>query len=744
MNSRLFLSLLRRALIIGISAGITAVLASAIIFWVLFYRDASTEVAAWDPKKQLTTPEVVYYTQTTSGQLVKVDGPTQSSEELRPVPKKVADRLKAVEDRYLDEWWHQGVDPRGILRGAVRTALGRRQGGSGLAQQLAREVFLNKDRSWATKLRVLAYGIAITRHLGKDGVVFQYVNRVDFGVRNNRSVKGFFQAAKAYFGKDLENLSDGQLAILVGMMKGVGDYNPASPSPARREACRLRRNTVLDIWSDLGLLSRAEAANAKTEKVAALPNRIAGSYFLDQAQAEVGVVTGQANLAGFKVNLTINQKAQTILDQVVTTQMATMNANLNVGVVAMDAETGEILAMAGGKNYAQDFERDHLNRLNAQRQPGSVFKPIVFAAALKAKAVGLDTLVEDTPRSYEFDGASYAPDNFKDGYAGLIPARRVLYESRNSGTTAIAAKVGLTKVLEVASKLGLPANSLPSSILGATEATPLEVATAYTAFANGGKLVQPRLVASVTGPDGSSVPLDIPQPEQVLDEGVAFLVTSALADVPDKGTGKTIRTMGFKGPLAGKTGSSRDGWFAGYTPRKLLVVCYVGFDEPGKYSTGAITGGATAAKVVGAFLAALQKSGEFAKYFGGEFTPPPSVHRALCGAAEEWVLDGCIPSLELGGSNPTTVGTPLANPNAAMAPYDIVPGPLAKPRTEGTPAATPPVALPEKKPSDPYEIRTGPLAKPNPQPKATPKSTTPPGGDKWDIAPGPLARPRQP
>ncbi len=273
-----------------------------------------------------------------------------------------------------------------------------------------------------------------------------------------------------------------------------------------------------------------------------------------------------------------------------------------VALVALDPRTGEIKAMIGGRDYGQS----QLNHALAHRQPGSVFKPFVYAAAFNNAVDGAQpivtpaTTVDDEPTVFEFDGQEYTPNNYGEKFMGKVTVRQALTNSLNVATVKVAEMVGYGRVVQIARQMGLTPNikPTPAVALGAYELTPVDVAGAYTAFATMGTRAEPMYVQSVAGANGNVLEKNTPSNKQVLDPRVAYLVDSILVDVINKGTGAQVRAKGFTLPAAGKTGTSRDGWFAGFT-NNLVCVIWIGFDD--NHDLG-LQGGTTAAPIWADFM----------------------------------------------------------------------------------------------------------------------------------------------
>jgi penicillin-binding protein 1B len=298
-----------------------------------------------------------------------------------------------------------------------------------------------------------------------------------------------------------------------------------------------------------------------------------------------------------------------------------------VALVALDPRTGEIKAVTGGRDYGQS----QLNHALARRQPGSVFKPFVYAAALDNAVDGVQpvitpaTTVDDEPTTFEFDNTEYTPNNYGERFMGHVTVRDALTNSLNVATVKVAELIGYGRVVQIARQMGLGNNirATPSVALGSYEMTPIDVAGGYTAFANGGTRAEPQFLHSVVSADGSVLEKFTPQTHLVLDPRVAFLVTSLLKDVLNRGTAAGVRARGFTLPAAAKTGTSRDGWFAGYTSN-LLTVIWIGFDDNRDLG---FTGGATAAPIWADFM--LRATSLAAYRDVKDFTMPDGVQSVL-------------------------------------------------------------------------------------------------------------------
>src|SRR4029077_7509678 len=300
---------------------------------------------------------------------------------------------------------------------------------------------------------------------------------------------------------------------------------------------------------------------------------------------------------------------------------------VQIALVALDPRTGEIKAVIGGRDYGQS----QLNHALAHRQPGSVFKPFVYAAAFDNAIDNVQpivtpaTTIDDEPTTFEFDGKEYTPNNYGAKFMGRVTAREALTNSLNVATVKVAELIGYGRVVQIARQMGLGTNiqPTPAVALGAYEMTPVDVAAAYTAFADGGTRAEPEFIDSVIAADGSALEKITPQTHAVLDPRVTFLVTSLLKDVMNHGTAAGVRARGFTLPAAGKTGTSRDGWFAGFTSN-LVCVIWIGFDHNRDLG---LAGGVAAAPIWADFM--IRATALPAYKDVKDFTPPDGIQSVM-------------------------------------------------------------------------------------------------------------------
>jgi penicillin-binding protein 1B len=515
------------------------------------------------------------------------------------LPPHLVKAIVVTEDRSFFE--HYGVNLRGILRALVRrydsdpNSPIARQGGSSITQQLVKNLLLSPERTLRRKVAEAYMSIILETRLSKQQIFSLYANQVYLGQQSGFSINGFGEAADAYFNKDVTNLTLPEAAFLAGLIRSPNRYNPYHDL----DTATARRNQVLDNMAETGQISADEAAKAKAQplQVAATKGRIDISdapYFADYVQGQLGdIIAGPGAAEHLRIYTTIDLDLQRAAYAAVTKQLAALDkieakrfapGTLQAALIAMNARTGEIVAMVGGRDYG----KSQLNRVtDASRQPGSSFKPFVYATALNTaydpvpRVITPATTYVDEPKTFTYDNQEYSPGNFGDSYSRApVTLRDALVHSLNVVTVDVAMEVTIGRVMNLAAKAGLPkpARAYPAMALGTSEATPLQIASAYTAFATLGTRTAPIAINRITTGTGVTIAAPTPQKNEVFHPDVAYVMTSFMKDVVNRGTAAPVRARGLKANVAGKTGTSRDGWFAGYTPN-LVCVVWVGFDD---------------------------------------------------------------------------------------------------------------------------------------------------------------------
>src|SRR5438876_3563967 len=552
------------------------------------------------------------------------------------------DLIKAItvtEDRSFFE--HHGVNVRGIIRALMRrydtdpNSPLARQGGSSITQQLVKNLLLSPERTLKRKLAEAYMSVILETRLSKEEIFALYCNQVYLGQQSGFSINGFGEAASAYFSKDVTNLTLPESAFLAGLIRSPNRYNPFHDP----ETARARRNQVLESMAETGAITQDQAKQAEAIdlKLAPVKGRIDLSdapYFADFVQNQLGDLISGQGADHLRIYTSVDMDLQRAAYAAVTKQLTALDkieskrvepGTVQAALIALNAHTGEIVAMVGGRDYA----KSQLNRAEALRQPGSVFKPFVYATALNTaydpvpRVITPATIYKDEPKTFTYDNQQYSPGNMGDKYSMQpVTLRDAMVHSLNVVTVDVAMEVTIGRVMNLAAKAGLPhvAQTYPAKALGTAEATPLQVASAYTAFAANGTRTTPIAIDRVTTGKGTTIAKPTAQQNEVLRPEIAYVMTSFMKDVINRGTGAPIRARGFKFNVAGKTGTSRDGWFAGFTPN-LVCVVWVGFDDGSQLG---LTGASSALPIWADFMnAALANHPEWT----GDWQMPEGVQQ---------------------------------------------------------------------------------------------------------------------
>ncbi len=630
------------------------------------------------------------------------------------LPPHLIKAITVTEDRAFFE--HYGVNIRGILRALIRrydnsdpNSPIARQGGSSITQQLVKNLLLSPERTLRRKLAEAYMSVILETRLTKEEIFALYCNQVYLGQQAGFSIHGLGQAADAYFGKDVTNLTLSEAAFLAGLIRSPNRYNPYHDISTATS----RRNQVLDSMVEAAALNLEEANRAKAEplKVAPVRGRIDVSdapYFSDFVQHQLGdIIAGPGAAQHLRIYTTIDMDLQRAAYASLTRQLAELDkvqakrfppGTVQGALVAMNAQTGEIVAMVGGRDYS----RSQLNRAtDAFRQPGSVFKPFVYATALNTaydpvpRVITAATTYIDEPKNFNYDNQVYSPGNFGDAYRNEpVTLRDALVNSLNVVTVDVAMEVTIGRVMNLAARAGLPKppRAYPAMALGTSEATPLQVASAYTAFATLGTRTSSIAINRITTGNGVTIAAPTPQRSEVMRPDVAYVMTSFMKDVVNRGTAAKVRARGLKANVAGKTGTSRDGWFAGFTPN-LVCVVWVGFDDGSQLG---LTGANSALPIWTDFMqTALSEHPEWQ----GDWSMPPGIEQAEINpktgelAAQddplkrtELFINGTLPKAEeepLDEEMPEELPTPEADVEYTPAP---APSPTTSPRPKTAPA----------------------------------------------------------
>jgi penicillin-binding protein 1B len=562
------------------------------------------------------------------------------------IPKLLVDAVVSIEDRRFFQ--HGGVNYIRLAEaGWIDFTHGRhQQGGSTLTMQLSRAFFLTPEKTVKRKLIEILISIELEHKFDKKQIFEFYANRVDLGQRGSFTISGFAEAARAYFNKDLKDVSLPEAALLAGLVQA-----PSFLSPYRHPERALdRRNLVLDSMVETHSITLEQAQKAKATPLKLAPPNVEASdapYFIDLVRDTLisKLNEREVNDQSYRIYTTIDPDLQRAAAEAVDVGMKLVDEQVlkrrtkkiriaknkyetkvepgptpQVALVAINPHTGEVLALVGGRNYA--FSQ--LNHAMAKRPTGSIFKPFVYAAAVNTALDGSNpvltpaSMIDDQPSTFAYGDQIYEPRNYKEEYHGPVTARYALAMSLNNATVKLAEEVGYEKVANLAKASGINnVKATPAMALGAYDATPIDMASAYTVFANGGLRISPVMINSVRNAEGDVVMDFKAEQQQVLDSRVAAVMTNMMEAVMNTGTATAARARGFAAPAAGKTGSSHDGWFAGYTSN-LLCIVWVGYDD---YSDIRLSGAQTAAPVWGDFM---KRATALPQYSDAKPFPQPS------------------------------------------------------------------------------------------------------------------------
>ena len=576
---------------------------------------ASGDLAAYELEPQLLA-SLFDAEQRSKRQLVKYD----------EIPKVMVEAVTSIEDRRFFQ--HSGVNFMRLVEAAWIDFTHQRhqQGGSTITMQLSRAFFLSPEKTFKRKLIEMLIAVELEQKFSKQQIFEFYANRVDLGQRGSFTISGLAEGAHSYFNKDLKDVTLPEAALLAGLIQA-----PSYLSPYRHpERALERRNTVIEAMVENHTITREQADKAKAAPLKLAPPNVEASdapYFVDMVRDTVinKLNEREVNEQEYRIYTTLDPELQRAAAQAVesgvqlvdeqVTKMRTHKTKVGkkiettvapgpqaqVALVAMDPHTGAIKALVGGRNYGAS----QLNHALAKRPTGSIFKPFVYAAAVNTAIDGSTTVltpastVTDAPSTFSYGDQIYEPRNYKEEYHGDVTLRYALALSLNNATVKVAEEVGYDKVADLARSAGIASvKATPAMALGAYDATPVDMTAAYTSFANGGVRLSPVFVNSVRNSKGDIVMNFGTEKKQVLDPRVAFVMTNLMEGVMNFGTAAGVRARGFTAPAAGKTGTSHDGWFAGYTSN-LLCIVWVGYDD---YSDIHLSGAQTAAPIWAEFM----------------------------------------------------------------------------------------------------------------------------------------------
>lgn len=610
---------------------------------------------------------------------------------LSAVPVPVRQAFVATEDRRF--YQHHGIDWRALVRATLRNirAGGVREGFSTITMQVVRNTFAvrkYRGRSFRQKLIEMRLSRLLERNLTKDQILELYLNVIYLG----NGVYGVEAASRDLFGKSVSDLTVPEGAMLAALPKGPSAYTPRR-SPRRALA---RRNMVLGLMAREGYITPAAASEYATVPLRVAknewrPDMSGDSYAIDAVRDVVDSVlkSGSLDVNDLTVYTTLDVRAQTAADHAVRRQAAVIQQesdrrgpHVEGAMVALDPRTGDIRALVGGRR----FERGGFDRaLLAHRQPGSAFKPFVYATALAAGYTPASE-VDDEPISLKIGKTVWSPKNYAGEYGGHVTFRRALMRSENAAAVRVSQLVGIPAIIATAHRDGIHSDlpNVPSAALGALEVTPMELATAYAPFSNGGWRVTPRLVRRIQTVDGVVLWSSDNQRVRVMDPRDAYQITSMLQSVVNYGTGNVVRDLGVAGLVAGKTGTTNDGtdvWFMGYTPT-IVAGFWFGYDTPRPIGYNA-SGGRLAAPAWADFYT----NGWDEPNPPHAWDPPAGMIPAVIDARTGYLATEWCPITQRDYFKPGTVpttpcpvhsGPPAPLPDSTATPIDQVPQVVAK------------------------------------------------------------------
>jgi len=561
--------------------------------------------------------------------------------------------LSAEDKRFFDHGGFDFVRIAGAAWADIRHTSQHYQGASTITMQVARTFFFSNERTWRRKLAEAMVSLELEKRFSKQQIFELYANEVYLGNRGSFGIRGFSEASVAYFGKDMRQLTLPECAFLAGIIRAPNFYSSADRRPERAAQARDR---VLNQMLENKYINEADVQSAKHAALKLAHASVSGSeapYFVDMVKDHLLDKYSENELLSenFRVYTTLDPALQRAAALAVdaggknvdlllakrydkwkkeNAKKGTPNEaipQVQIALVALDPRSGEIKAVIGGRDYGQS----QLNHALAHRQPGSVFKPFVYAAAFDNAISNVQpiitpaTTIDDEPTTFQFDGKEYTPNNYGEKFLGHVTVRDALTHSLNVATVKVAELIGYGRVVQISRQMGLGNNiqATPAVALGAYEMTPVDVAAGYTAFATMGTRAEPQFLHTVIGADGSVLEKFIPQTRKVLDPRVTFLVDSLLKDVLNHGTGAGVRARGFDLPAAGKTGTSRDGWFAGFTSN-LVCVIWIGFDDNRDLG---LAGGDAAAPIWADFMKAATSLPTYREV--QDFTMPEGIQSVL-------------------------------------------------------------------------------------------------------------------
>jgi penicillin-binding protein 1B len=641
------------------------------------------------------------------------------------IPQVMIDAVLSAEDKHF--FSHPGVDPIGIIRAAVVDLKDRKasQGASTLTMQVAGTLWLNRaDRTWHRKLPELFITLHLERTLTKKQIFEYYANAIYLGNQGSFSINGFGEAAHAYFGKDLKQVTTGEAALLAGLAQNSSMWDPYR----HPESAAKRRNIVLNLMRENGKITQQEYDEASTVPVKVTRGTIDTSdapFFVDLVNEQLQDQFHDADFhtGGDRVYTTLDMDLQRDAVEAVKVGIQETDQQwkrrskkygtdefpvAQVCMVVLDTQTGELKALVGGRSYGVS----QLDRCLAKRQPASSFKPFVYVTAM---ATGVEnnggpvltpatTVVDEETTFYNGDQPPWTPADFKNEYRNApVTLREALAHSMNVPAVKVAEMVGYDKVAATARAVGLNGDikPTPAIALGSYVVTPLEIASAYTVFPNGGQLLQSSFIKSVRDRDSHTIFQSQLQRHQAIDPRAAFLVENMMEEVIRSGTAASVRSKGFTLPAAGKTGTERDGWFAGFTSR-LICIVWVGFDD---YRDFKLEGAHSALPIWVEFMKRAHQHREYRNVH--TFDPPDGIVTVEIDSDTGERATRACPNVRdeyfIAGTEPVQVCHIHGNGRTQVASWEPTQPPTGEPPTEGGSVVA------ARRPSEPKPARSIPV-----------------------------------
>ncbi len=639
-------------------AGLYALLFLAIIYG---YRARN-----YDLSKVHAMPERTIIRDRLGEEIGRIHGEKRSLVPLRQVADHFRKAILAREDERF--YGHGAVDPIGIVRAAINTIRGKQEGASTLTQQLASDIFQLKRgekrgkvaKRLDRKLLEIAIGFRLEANLTKDEILEAYINQINWG----RQIKGVGEASRIYFEKHPSELTLSQAALLAGIVRGPDSFNPFSSI----EAATRERNTTLERMVDAKAITREEADAAKQEPIEVRPKgrrEAHESFAMDAIRNDLEIILEKQDieLGGLEIITTIDKRIQEKTEESLEKKLHDVErlsgyahptreawekipetdrgepAYIQGAAVVVENRSGGVLAVVGGR----DANESRFNRAkDANRQLGSIFKPFVYLSAFD-KGLRPDNLISDGPiETGEIKGGgTWHPHNSDGKFGGMEPVSYGLVHSRNTMSVRVGNYAGIPKVKDVAAMAGFttPMPENPSSFLGSWEASPWEVASAYTIFPNDGTRYRPYLISQIKDRDGNILYSTLPLPYQAASTGPAWAVSRILTEVTTSGTAASVKRLGFDKPCAGKTGTTndfKDAWFSGYTS-SLTCAVWVGFDTPQK----TIHGGYGAVLALPVWVDVMKTADRLGYKAGTLHSKANLISVELCRLSGKHATDGC-------------------------------------------------------------------------------------------------------